>query len=191
MSTTEPPADNGTPPETPPHAGDEDLVGLDERTRGIVERYIRKATESSGEAATWRNRARETRDELERMQRERETDAERQNRETAERERAAGRADRDDEVAGLRRQVATADIRVRAAGRFADADDAVRMLDLDALLAERDDAKRAGLVDQALEALLKAKPYLAREKERGPLVTQGGRSTAPDGRPRERSWLRG
>ena len=107
------------------------------------------------------------------------------------RDRAERRVEHEREVAGLRREIATGSIRVRAAGRFADPEDAVHMLDLDALLAEADDRKRAEAVDAALDELLKAKPYLAREKERGPLVTQGGRSTPPERRARERSWLRG
>jgi hypothetical protein len=193
MSTSTPPE---TPPEPPPEAPpsaptDDELAGLDDRARGLVERYARRAGDASGEAATYRTKMRTAQTELERMQRERETEQERRDREVGERERAAGRAERDDEVASLRREVATGSIRVRAAGRFADPEDAVRMLDLDALLAEQDDRKRAELVDAALTKLLEAKPYLARKRERGPLVTQGGRSQAPDGRARERSWLRG
>jgi hypothetical protein len=200
MSTSEPPAATGTesqngttPPESPASSTPpaDELAGLDDRTRAIVERYVTRANDASSEAARHRHEAREARERLQTLERERETEQERRDRETAERERAAGRAERDDEVAGLRRQIATADIRVRAAGRFADPDDAVRMLDVDALLRETDERRRADAVDTALTALLEAKPYLAREKERGPLMTQGGRSTPPERRARERSWLRG
>jgi hypothetical protein len=191
-ATNEPPAAPPPEPPAPPSAPtDGDLAGLDDRARAVVERYATRANDASGEAARYRHELRETQERLTRLERERETEQERRDREVGERERAAGRSERDDEVAGLRREVATGSIRVRAAGRFADPEDAVRMIDLDSLLAEQDERKRAELVDKALEDLLKSKPYLARERERGPLVTQGGRSTPPDGRPRERSWLRG
>jgi hypothetical protein len=192
-ATNDPPAPPPPePPAAPPSAPtDGELAGLDDRTRAVVERYITRANDASGEAGRYRHELRETQERLTKLERERETEQERRDREVGERERAAGRAERDDEVSGLRREVATAAIRVRAAGRFADPEDAVRMLDLDSILAEHDERKRVDLTDRALDDLLKAKPYLARERERGPLVTQGGRSQPPDGRPRERSWLRG
>lgn len=175
---TEPPP---TPPETPP---DPELSGLDDRARQLIER-------ANNNAAGYRHELRETQERLERLQREHESASERTLREAEERGRAAAQAEHEPIVAGYERQLATAAIRAQAASRFADPDDAVRLLDLDALLAERDESKRASAVDAALGELLKSKPYLAREKERGSLVTQGGRSQPPDGRPRERSWLRG
>jgi hypothetical protein len=200
MSTSEPPVATGTesqngttPPESPASSNPlaDELAGLDDRTRAIVERYVTRANDASSEAARHRHEAREARERLQTLERERETEQERRDRETAERERAAGRAERDDEVAALHRQIATGDIRVRAAGRFADPEDAVRMLDVDALLATPE-AERVAAVDAALGKLLETKPYLARQSEPRPgLMTQGGRSTPPGGRARERSWLRG
>ena len=192
-SQTPPESSNGTTPSSPASVPppDDELAGLDDRARAIVEHYVTRANDASGEAARHRHEAREARERLQTLERERETEQERRDREISERERAAGRAERDDEVAGLRRQIATGDIRVRAAGRFADPEDAVRMLDVDSLLQETDEGKRSQLVDAALTELLRSKPYLARESERGSLVTQGARSASPTGRPRERSWLRG
>jgi hypothetical protein len=188
-------ADGETPPETPPGDPPEtppgpdtppELANLDDHTR----RYIERLT---GEATTHRHARRNAEQELERIRREHETEQDRVVREAEERGRAAAQAEHTDVVAGYERRLATERIRGKAAGRFADADDAVRLLDLDRLLAETDERRREQAVDKALGELLEQKPYLAtgRSGAPPPLITQGGRSQPPDGRPRERSWLRG
>ena len=174
-------------PEATPQTGGEDdeLAGLDDHARRMVER-------ANSQAAAFRHELRSAQQAYERLQRQHESEQERAIREAEERGRQAAQADTNRIVAEYERRLATAAIRARAAGGFADPDDAVRMLDLDQLLAERDERRREQQVDKALAALLEAKPYLARERERaGVLISQGGRSQPPDGRPRERSWLRG
>lgn len=181
---TPPAAPPETPPAAPPAEPDE-LAGLSPEARRLVER-------ANNEAGARRKELQEARQALEDLQRRHETEQQRAIREAEERGRSAGRTERDDEVAGVRRESATFAIKARAADRFADPDDAVRLLPLDELLGEPDAAKRDAAVDRALDELLTAKPYLGREQRPPqPLVSQGGRSDAPNGRPRERSWLRG
>jgi hypothetical protein len=175
-----PPSDE--PPAEPPP--DDELAGLSDDARRLVER-------ANSDAARSRHDLRRAQAELERIQRDHESEQERAIREAEERGRTAELEERAQIVAGYERRLAIEVVRARAGVRFADPDDAVAMLDLDALLAEQDPARRAQKVDQALEKLLEEKPYLGKDgRGRGPLVTQGGRSGEAT-RPRERSWLRG
>jgi hypothetical protein len=199
----------GEEPETPPagseQSDEEYLAALgDGRVLAIFER---KNAEAAGrrrevrEAMTATERARselaaevERREQLERA---RESDAERAVREAREEERQRLTAEHDQAREGERREhrhaIATLAIKAHAAGKFADPDDAVRLLPLEELLAIEDERDRERAVDEALDKLLEAKPYLARASgPRPPLVTPGARSgERPNGRPRERSWLRG
>ena len=162
---------------------DTELVGLDDH----VTRYIERL---KGEAATYRSKLRATEEQYEGLQRKYETEQEKRDREIGERERAAGRADRDDEVAGLKAQLLDQRIKVRAGGRFADPDDAPLYVDR-AKLASVDARNLDAAIDKQLGDVLEQKAHLAVKQAHGVLVTQGGRSEIPNGRPRERSWLRG
>jgi hypothetical protein len=181
-----PPAETPPADTQPPAGGDnDDLAGMGaDELRRVLER-------TRSEAAGHRHEAREARERLERLQRQHETEQERRTREAYERGRTEQKADDDRALAGKDREIATMGIRAKAADRFRDPDDAVRLLPLDELLAEPDAGRRDTAVDKAIAGLLEAKPYLGREADRRPLVTQGGRSEPPDGRPRERHWLRG
>lgn len=194
MADNDQPPDGTTPPEgTPPELDDDAYIaGLDDRARRLVER-------ANTEAARFRHDLRETQqarqaveERLQTLEREHETEQERVVREAEERGRSEGKAEVDRITADFERRLATMAIKAKAADRFADADDAVRLLPLDDLLAESDEQTRDRKVDKALADLLEQKPYLGRDSNgRRPLVTQGGRSDQPGGRPRERSWLRG
>ncbi|HKE75083.1 MAG TPA: hypothetical protein VKB57_15780 [Acidimicrobiales bacterium] len=182
---TEPAPTEPAPPDpepTPPDSDDE-LSGLDDRARRLVDR-------ANTEAARFRHEARRAEEQLQALQREHETEQERLVREAEDRGRQEGQAEVERITADFQRQLATMAIKAKAADRFNDAADAVLHLPLDELLAIDNEATRDQAVDKALADLLEAKPYLGRG-ERRPLVTQGGRSEQPNGRPRERSWLRG
>src|SRR5262245_37788369 len=174
-----PPDPEPTPPDT-----DDELSGLDDRARRLVDR-------ANTEAARFRHEARRAEEQLQALQREHETEQERVVREAEERGRQQGQAEVEKITADFERRLATMAIKAKAADRFNDPDDAVLHLPLDELLAIENEKARTNAVDKALEDLLTAKPYLGRGDGRRPLVTQGGRSEQPNGRPRERSWLRG
>jgi len=183
------PASNDTPP-GPPTPQPDELAGLDEHARRLVERANSEAAAFRHELREAKETARQAIERLGAVERSHESEQDRAVREAEERGRSAAQAEIDELRAGYERQLAISAIKARAAGRFADPDDAVRLLALDELLAEPDQQRRDQQVEKALTDLLEAKPYLARETRR-PLVTPGGRSEPPNGRPRERSWLRG
>jgi len=90
----------------------------------------------------------------------------------------AGRAEAWAEVNS---RLLAAEVRAIAADRLADPSDAVRLLDLDGL-ANEDGSPDAKAITAALDTLVKAKPYLA--KQQGPApptsrVPQGARDGAP------------
>ncbi len=180
--------------ETPPAEIDDDtyVAGLDERARRLIERANTEAARFRHELRTSQEQAEQANARLTRLEREHESEQERVIREAEERGHASAQGEIDKLRASYERQLATLAIKARAADRFADPDDAIRLLPLDELLAEPDERTRDQRIDKALADLLEAKPYLARDQaRRPPLVTQGGRSEQPNGRPRERSWLRG
>lgn len=147
---------------------------------------------ANSEAAARRKELRETQEKLEAMARQNESDQERAVREAEER----GAASKQQEIERLQaehaRELVLLSIRAKAAERFADPDDVVRLLgDTDEIVSVEDERARAVRITQALDQLAESKPYLLRQNgERPPLVSQGGRSDAPGTRTRERSWLR-
>ena len=74
-------------------------------------------------------------------------------------------------------------VTARAAGVLNDPDDAARMLDL-----SESDPDDNEAVDQALAALIKAKPYLA--VRRSSRIDQGPQGTLPDNQESGDEWLR-
>jgi flagellar biosynthesis/type III secretory pathway protein FliH len=190
---TEPTEPRPDPEPTPPEPDDE-LTDLDDRARRYVQTARSEAAAYRHERNELRQRAQTAEERLQALEREHESEQEKLVREAEERGRQEGQAEVDKLTADFQRQLATMAIKAKAADRFNDANDAVAALreagTLDDLLSEPDERKRDQAVDKALADLLEAKPYLGRG-ERRPLVTQGGRSEQPNGRPRERSWLRG
>jgi hypothetical protein len=182
MSETSPPASTEPPAAPPPPAPEASTAELRE--------WLEKAQR---EAAGRRHEVEELREQLQKFERERESVQERAVREAVERDRVEQAAAHQHELAARDRIIAVKDIRALAADKFADPEDAVAQLAhagvLDQLLAEEDTGKRTAAARTALDELLKAKAYLARDSK-PPLVTQGQRSGQAQ-RPRERSWLRG
>ncbi len=181
---------------TPPPSADVDddayVAGLDERAQRLIERANTEAARFRHELRSSQEQAEQARDRLTALERQHESEQERVIREAEERGHASAQGEIDQLRASYERQLATLAIKARAADRFTDPDDAIRLLPLDELLAEPDDQRRDQRIEKALADLLEAKPYLARDSgRRAPLVSQGGRSEQPNGRPRERSWLRG
>jgi hypothetical protein len=131
----------------------------------------------------------ETRKELEQLRAENESSQEKAVREAVE-------AARSEEAQRWAHKLLEAEVAVRAAGKLADPGDAIRLLAVDDLLSEQDEQARAKKVDQALDDLLEAKPYLAangqtRERSTGGLITQGARSTqAPKAEGSPDDWFR-
>lgn len=180
--TETPPA---APPATPPATPDDELAGLDDNARRLVER-------ANSEAAAMRHDLRESQAALERMQRDHETAQDRLIREAEDRGRQSAGIDHERAIQEYERRLVTLAVEARAANRFNDPQDAILNLPIDDLVSERDERQRMVKIDAALDGLLKAKPYLERKSDRtAPLVTQGGRSERGNGQGRERSWLRG
>jgi hypothetical protein len=75
-------------------------------------------------------------------------------------------------------------LRARSAGKVNDPDDAIRLLDLDSLSLDDE----AGM-DQAIESLIKQKPYLA-AKYTVPTIDQGPQGKDPQPKEDANSWLR-
>jgi hypothetical protein len=132
----------------------------------------------------------ETRKELEQLRAENESAQEKAVREAV----AAARAE---EAQRWAHKLLEAEVAVRAAGKLADPGDAIRLLAVDDLLSEEDEQARARKVDQALDDLLEAKPYLAAngqtQQRQGAkdLITQGARSTqAPKAEGSPDDWFR-
>jgi dsDNA-specific endonuclease/ATPase MutS2 len=171
---------NGQPAETDQQPAE--FASIDDARRALEH--------ANSEAAAFRHERNRLRDELAQLQRENETERQQAIREAVEHDRRERDSSHAATIAAYERQFASMAIQARAGGRFADPADAVRYLDVDRLLAEHDKRKRDQMLDKMLNDLLEAKPYLAHGKEPGPLVSQGGRSRPPGGRPRERNWLR-
>jgi membrane protein involved in colicin uptake len=90
---------------------------------------------------------------------------------------AAGRAEALAEANG---RLLRAEVRAVAAAKLADADDAVRLLDLDSFEPSADGAFDRKAIDSALDALVESKPYLAKSVPNGqpaPRMPQGTRGT--------------
>jgi hypothetical protein len=183
MPETGKPPDEKPPEETAP-ADNGDNGDNGDNDGGDVEGLRR-------EAAKWRRELRaaqkandDLRAELERNRVENESEQERAIREAVE----AARAEWDTEHAAERLH---SRLRVRAAGKLRDAEDAVLHLG-GTLDTTADDAA----IDEAIDELIKQRDYLAAPAggngERGGLVTQGARSQAP-GSNREQTpddWIR-
>jgi hypothetical protein len=176
-----PPAEPPAPPATPP----DPLAGLDDNARMLVER-------ANSEAAAMRHSLRENQAALEALQRKHESEQEKMIREAEERGRKAANVDHEQTITGYERRLAEFAIHARAAERFNDPGDAVLNLSVDEIVAETDPQRRNEKIDNALTTLLEQKPYLGRSAPppRQPLVTQGGRSEPPNGKSRDRQWLR-
>jgi hypothetical protein len=177
-----PPAEPPTPPATPPA---DELAGLDDNARMLVER-------ANSEAAAMRHNLRESQAALEALQRKHESEQEKMIREAEDRGRQAANVDYQQAITGYERRLAEFAIVARAAERFNDPGDAVLNLAVDEIVAETDQQRRYEKIDKALTTLLEQKPYLGRTSivPRQPLVTQGGRSEPPNGKSRDRQWLR-
>jgi hypothetical protein len=191
MTETPPPeSPPDQPPESPP---DDDLAGFtDQIPRHVAERLVKEKNDARGEASVYRHRLRTLESEHADLQRQSESEQERRDREAYERGRQEAAAENQTQVDALNRANLTLQITGQIAERVIDPDVVVGLLPLDELRAIDDPAKRRQALDKALDELLKTKTYLARPApKKPPLVTQGGRSTEPNGRPRERSWLRG
>ena len=178
---------NGTATETgAENNGTDELAGLGEDDlRRVAMRYRAEAAGRRHETAEAREAERLANERVQALEREHETERDRVVREAVEHALAERDALHAQALAGKDRDIATMGARSIAAELgFADPDDGVRLLGADDLLAGVDGQRKA------LAALLESKPYLAREQRRGSVVTQGARSQTPDGRTRERSWLR-
>lgn len=92
--------------------------------------------------------------------------------------KAVGRAEALTEVNG---RLLAAEVRAHAADKLADPGDAVRLLDLDDLT-NGDGGPDAKAIDAAIETLVKAKPYLAKQQSPAPAkpnrLPQGPRESA-------------
>jgi hypothetical protein len=171
-------ADDERPPEAPadePPAGDDDGAEALRREAAKWRRELRAAQTANDEL----------RAELERRRVESESEQDRLVREAVEAERARLTG----EFAGERLHNR---LRIRAAGKLRDADDAVLHLG-GTLDPDADNAT----IDAALDELIKQRDYLAAPAGNGAssvgLVTQGARSTAGPGGGREQSpddWIR-
>lgn len=179
----EPPEQPPDPPPDPP-PDDDELAGLDDRARRLIDR-------ANAESAGRRHERDELRVQLERLQREHESDQERRDREAFDRGRQEGAAEVQKQLDTVLSTNQTLEISGWIADRVVDPDVVVGLLPLDDLRAIEDPKRRRAAVDKALEELLKEKTYLARKAGKPPLVTPGARSEQGNGRPRERSWLRG
>lgn len=175
--------DTGQPPETPP-PNDADPDGSAELTPERADELRREAVKHRRDARAAQQANDELRAEIERLRVAHESDQEKAIREAVEAERARLTS----EFATERLQNR---LRVRAAGKLRDPEDAV--LHLGATLKPDADDKT---VDDALEQLIKDRDYLAAPAGNGAteggLVTQGGRSQPPSGR-REQTpddWIR-
>lgn len=190
-------------PATGQPATDSDwFASLDDRTRRYVEANQRERDDLRRENQTYRQQAKAAQEAAEKIQREHESEQQRRDRELESRIRkefdadlkrqlAEATAEHEQQLAGIRREWLAERVKVRAGGRFADPDDAALYIDITALSAEQDPAKRDQAIDKALDGVLERKPHLA-PKDRGLLITQGARSGQPDSGDRERSsWLRG
>jgi len=177
---------------TPQDASDDasDSNGLPENLDEHARKYIERLT---GETATRRHAQRKAEGErddalkqLDAIKRKHESDDERRTREATEALDQAVKQARDDEravvTAEFQRQLFGERVRSLAASRFQNADDAVRLLDLDALAG--DDRK----AEKALDDLLAENRLPPRDRPRGVLISQGGRSQPPTA-PRE-GWIR-
>jgi len=75
-------------------------------------------------------------------------------------------------------------LRARSAGKVNDPDDAIRLLDLDALSLDDEEG-----MDKAIDALIKQKPYLA-AKYTVPTIDQGPQGKEVQGKEDGNTWLR-
>ena len=179
-------ADDATA-EQPPSRADGRARPGDERRRPDVEALRREAAKRRRELRAAQQANDELRAELERRRVENESEQERAIREAVEAERANGSTG---EFAGERLHNR---LRIRAAGRLRDPDDAV--LHLGGTLDPNADN---AAIDEAIDELIKQRDYLAAAGgngggERAGLVTQGARSAAPGVAAASRSpddWIR-
>ena len=170
----------------------DDLEGLDDRARAIVEDARRDAAKSRRDLRAAQSAADEARKQAETIRSQHESEQEKAIREAVEQARG-------EERSKWQRDLLEAQVTAQAAGKLADPDDAISLLPLEDLLAEEDAERRKAKVEKAIADLLEQKPYLAAganggdDRGRGrELVTQGPRSDAPT-KTEDRSaddWLR-
>jgi hypothetical protein len=159
-----PPAPDPTPPDPPPpDPNDPPDDQLSEREL----RLKREAQTRRRETRAAQQQADELRAELEKLRVQSESDSDKRVREAVDQAVT-------ETTAKYERRLFEATVIARAAGRFRDPEDAVRLLPLDELVGHPDK------LEDAFTELLKAKPYLAAGGNgtdgAPPLVTQGPRS---------------
>jgi len=193
MSETppEPTPDDPTPEPTPDPEPDTNELGLDERQSRAFEELRRENAKTRRDLRASQKTADELRSELERHRVETESETERTTREAVDSAIAETRST-------YERRLLEATIARVAAGRLRDPEDAVRLLPVEELIAIEDESEQRKRLDDAIDELIEAKPYLVgADTPNGEttrrLVTQGGRSERPGTR-REGtdadSWLR-
>jgi hypothetical protein len=103
-----------------------------------------------------------------------------------------GGEDHDAQVAAANARVLHAEVRAQAAGRLADPNDAVSLLDLTAFTVDADGIVDTDAIGAALDQLVASKPYLA-PKQPPPHAPQHTRAdaSAPSGDEWLRSRMRG
>lgn len=83
-------------------------------------------------------------------------------------------------TAGFQDKIVRAEIRAQAAGKFADPDDAVRLLDLDDLeVFDSEGEVQLGILSKALDALLERKPHLRAGHQAQSVDVDAGKGAGP------------
>jgi hypothetical protein len=154
-------------PEPKPDPDPEGLGDAGKRALA-AEREARKAAEK---------RAKDAEIERDRLKQASESEQEKAVREAAEEARTEERT-----KANLR--ILRAEVKARAGTKLADPDDAVRLLDLDALEISDDGEVDTEKIDKAIERLLKAKPYLAPGAKPGGKTSVDGGARPDNGDPK-------
>jgi hypothetical protein len=185
----EPPVDPGDPAGSDPPAAD-DLEGLDDHARKLVERANSEAAARRRDARTAEDARAKLEAELAEFRQAQESEAERRDREAEQR-------GYDKAIGELTPRLLESVLIGVAAGRLRDPTDAAlipartrqELLEL----TDPDEQRRQAV--KAIDQLVEAKPHLAAEPvndRAGPLVTQGGRSTQPSRVATDPDeWLRG
>jgi hypothetical protein len=82
-------------------------------------------------------------------------------------------------TSGFQQRVLKSEIRAQAAGRFADPDDAVRLLDLDDDIFDGEGEVQTSALKKALDDLLERKPHLAAERQQQVGDVDAGKGEGP------------
>ena len=164
-------------PDPAPEEQTEEVSGLDEKTQRQIEKLrqenagLRRGnTEKEAALAAKAN-------ELDEYRRATESETERQMREAREEGRREERERLEAVISSARRALVQAEARSLAAGRFANPDMAVRLIEFDGIADIEDEGERRKLMTAQYDAILENDPYLAPANRQKPsLVTQGARS---------------